>query len=336
MSKTKQTGKRVFSELAEQWTDEVVQRVWDTCVVKGLVDVPKARVFAPQHEAVALCRDCEHYKAERVYPFVVLTKGRCGHEGGVYEGDAVAEGFSCYNATKVVRDSTPGGINLLPSGSLQFNENYYRHEVDRLREEVRFYKFSADRAADVARELDALKKRYSDLADEACDLRHDNNELRGKLDMAEARLAQTQEMLQHTQDILVKQSMAEPPVRIVFDGAKWMGMDPAKEDDKPQDRDDYEALMEVFQSARHQAAHGKGQERHAEDDTPYTEQPTMRDTKSLGVSFPIGQGIKKARESKGLIKTKGVDAAVNELLGAINYLATAVIALRKGWNPEGE
>lgn len=88
----------------------------------------------------------------------------------------------------------------------------------------------------------------------------------------------------------------------------------------------YESLANVLQRAYGQAAHGKGAERHAVS-RPFTEQPMQSISGLLGT--PDGllyQAMKKIQESKRLDK----DAGVRELLGAINYLAGAVIFIEAG------
>lgn len=83
----------------------------------------------------------------------------------------------------------------------------------------------------------------------------------------------------------------------------------------------YESLANVLQRAYGQAAHGKGAQRHAVD-RPFTEQPMQSISELL--QSPAGllyQAMKKIQESQRLDK----DAGVRELLGAINYIAGAVI-----------
>ena len=84
----------------------------------------------------------------------------------------------------------------------------------------------------------------------------------------------------------------------------------------------YESLADVLQSALNQAQDGKGAERHA-NQLPFDQQPMQTIAGQVGVGFLLGQAIKKTQESQGL---KG-HHAVAELLGAINYLAGAVIFL---------
>ena len=87
----------------------------------------------------------------------------------------------------------------------------------------------------------------------------------------------------------------------------------------------YDSLAQVLKEALLQAAEGKGRERHAVGDTPFEEQPICFISRQVGIGFALGQAIKKAIESQRL----DTEAAVRELLGAINYLAAAVIIRRE-------
>lgn len=87
----------------------------------------------------------------------------------------------------------------------------------------------------------------------------------------------------------------------------------------------YGSLRDVLERAYAQAAIGKGCERHA-GGNPFDEQPMQDLIKLYGVGFALGQAAKKSQESQRL--PAGRDVA--ELLGAINYLAGAVIALERG------
>lgn len=87
----------------------------------------------------------------------------------------------------------------------------------------------------------------------------------------------------------------------------------------------YESLANVLERAFDQAATGKGSERHAQD-LPFEQQPMQKLIDLYGPGFALGQAAKKAQESQRL--PAGRDVA--ELLGAINYLAGAVIALERG------
>lgn len=86
----------------------------------------------------------------------------------------------------------------------------------------------------------------------------------------------------------------------------------------------YESLALVLTRAFHQAAHGKGKERHAQD-LPFDEQPMQLLCQLYGAGFALGQAAKKAQEAQRLPRER----AVAELLGAINYLAGAVIAMER-------
>lgn len=87
----------------------------------------------------------------------------------------------------------------------------------------------------------------------------------------------------------------------------------------------YASLRNVLDRAFDQAVSGKGADRHA-NGLPFDQQPMQTISDSLG--SPAGmlfQAAKKAQESQRLPQ----DAAVRELLGAINYLAGAVVWLER-------
>ena len=90
-------------------------------------------------------------------------------------------------------------------------------------------------------------------------------------------------------------------------------------------RPGYEPLRDVLRRALDQAQHGKGVERHAAGNQPFVEQSIMSITRMVGLGFPLGQAQKKAQEATRMDR----DAAVRELLGAINYLAAAVLYLEE-------
>lgn len=88
----------------------------------------------------------------------------------------------------------------------------------------------------------------------------------------------------------------------------------------------YEHLAAVLDEALAQAQSGKGKERHACGE-PFHDQQIVQLGEWMGGStaFAIGQACKKALES-----TRLDDAvAERELLGAINYLAAAVVVIRR-------
>lgn len=88
----------------------------------------------------------------------------------------------------------------------------------------------------------------------------------------------------------------------------------------------YEPLADILDAALMQAADGKGSERHG-NGLPFVDQPMAEITRSHGLGFPLGQVEKKCREAHGMASRGQTDAARRELLGAINYIAGAVLAL---------
>ena len=93
--------------------------------------------------------------------------------------------------------------------------------------------------------------------------------------------------------------------------------------------DPYISLRYVLELAVDQAANGKGKERHANGE-PFDQQKICKISRAVGVGFALGQALKKAEESVRLNK----EAALREILGAINYLAAAYIVLNEVLNPE--
>ncbi len=86
----------------------------------------------------------------------------------------------------------------------------------------------------------------------------------------------------------------------------------------------YDALWTVLMESWEQAAFGKGKERHASGEL-FTEQPICQISREVGIGFALGQAQKKIIESQRL----DTEAGVRELLGAINYIAAAVIVRRE-------
>ena len=86
----------------------------------------------------------------------------------------------------------------------------------------------------------------------------------------------------------------------------------------------YEKLADVLSRAYNQAAIGKGKERHAQGE-PFHEQVMLIGAAKFGAGALLYQAFKKSEESQRLPH----DRAVAEILGAINYLAGAVIALER-------
>lgn len=89
----------------------------------------------------------------------------------------------------------------------------------------------------------------------------------------------------------------------------------------------YDSLRSVLDEAFAQASKGKGKERHAySDEEPFEKQPICEICTRLGsIDGALFQAVKKIYECKRLPSER----AVNELLGAINYIAAAVILLEK-------
>ncbi len=87
----------------------------------------------------------------------------------------------------------------------------------------------------------------------------------------------------------------------------------------------YSSLADVLNRAFDQAARGKGAQRHAQGQA-FNRQPMQDLIRLHGVGFATGQASKKAQESHRLPRSH----AVAELLGAINYLAGAIIAIEAG------
>lgn len=88
----------------------------------------------------------------------------------------------------------------------------------------------------------------------------------------------------------------------------------------------YSRLESVLAAAYQHAATGKGLERHACGE-PFEEQKICGLARYQGsIDGPVFQAAKKAIEAKRLPRER----AVAELLGAINYLAAAVILIEDG------
>lgn len=88
--------------------------------------------------------------------------------------------------------------------------------------------------------------------------------------------------------------------------------------------DGYDCLALVLARAFDQAARGKGAQRHAVS-KPFDHQPMQKLCELYGVGFALGQAGKKMQEAQRMQP----DAAVRELLGAIVYIAGAVIHLER-------
>lgn len=84
-----------------------------------------------------------------------------------------------------------------------------------------------------------------------------------------------------------------------------------------------EDLKTVLDRAHAQAATGKGNNRHANGEDQFIDQLIGKIPSMVGLGFNRGQAIKKIVESQRLQK----DHAINELLGAINYIASVILVL---------
>jgi hypothetical protein len=89
-------------------------------------------------------------------------------------------------------------------------------------------------------------------------------------------------------------------------------------------KENYSSLKLVLDRAFQQAAYGKGEDRHSTGQ-PFDEQPIVSLQFIFGTGYAFGQAAKKMEESQRL----NVDMASKELLGAINYIAAALIYIEK-------
>lgn len=89
---------------------------------------------------------------------------------------------------------------------------------------------------------------------------------------------------------------------------------------------EYAELARVLNMALLQASRGKGKERHAVDGEAFERQQIVQLGLWLGSAHgEVFQACKKAIESQRLAKPR----AIAELLGAINYLAAAVLVMER-------
>lgn len=84
--------------------------------------------------------------------------------------------------------------------------------------------------------------------------------------------------------------------------------------------DGYQSLHAVLMCALEQAQSGKGAQRHGSG-LAFDNQPMQKLIDLYGVGFALGQAGKKMQESQRMEK----DPAIRELLGAIVYIAGAII-----------
>jgi hypothetical protein len=86
--------------------------------------------------------------------------------------------------------------------------------------------------------------------------------------------------------------------------------------------DPYSPLWDQLNAAANQAAHGKGKERHG-NGKPWLDQTMFMVIGIAGIGFALGQALKKTIEGCGMLARDQHDAARQEFLGAIVYLAGA-------------
>ena len=90
----------------------------------------------------------------------------------------------------------------------------------------------------------------------------------------------------------------------------------------------YDNLSNVLGAAYHQAARGKGKERHARD-KPFDKQPIMEISRMVGPGYATGQAMKKLQEAKSMMDRGQFAAAKAEALGAINYTAAFYLLIEE-------
>lgn len=90
----------------------------------------------------------------------------------------------------------------------------------------------------------------------------------------------------------------------------------------------YSDLRRVLDMAFEQASQGKGKERHA-NGREFDRQPIMELARMHGLGYPTGQAAKKLQEAHTLLRLRGKEAAIQEILGAINYAAAAVLLIEE-------
>jgi hypothetical protein len=89
----------------------------------------------------------------------------------------------------------------------------------------------------------------------------------------------------------------------------------------------YESLAAILDEALAQAQSGKGAERHANPGQAFADQVIVWLCEAMGSNQgDVFQACKKAIESTRLPRKR----AIAELLGGINYLAAAVLVIRRG------
>lgn len=91
----------------------------------------------------------------------------------------------------------------------------------------------------------------------------------------------------------------------------------------------YASLDNVLRAAFSQAADGKGRQRHNSRNVSFDRQPIMEIGRMCGLGYPAGQAQKKTQEAVSMFNRREYRQAEAELLGAINYLAAAILLIRE-------
>lgn len=91
------------------------------------------------------------------------------------------------------------------------------------------------------------------------------------------------------------------------------------------EKEQYKELYNVLLAAYDQASGGKGKQRHAKEEEPFEKQKICEIARRVGNGYQLGQAIKKSMESQRLPYPQNIQ----ELYGAINYLAAAAIIMEE-------
>jgi hypothetical protein len=94
----------------------------------------------------------------------------------------------------------------------------------------------------------------------------------------------------------------------------------------------YIRLEEILEGAYNQSASGKGKERHSNGEA-FEEQQICEIARRLKeggiIAGPLYQAVKKCYEACRLLMTKGKEAAIIELRGAIVYISAAILLIEE-------
>jgi len=91
-------------------------------------------------------------------------------------------------------------------------------------------------------------------------------------------------------------------------------------------KEEYVSLVKVLQSALDQAQDGKGNIRHSFGE-PFDQQEICDGARKCGIGAMVYQARKKSLEALRLYETQGKEAALEDIYGAIIYLAASAIVL---------